>query len=108
MNNYQLLINKLDEFIRKYYKNELLKGCIYFVGLFVFVYLSVAVFEYFGNFGIGVRTFLYYFLLISGIAILIRWIIIPVLKLNRLGKTISHETASQIIGNHFQEVKDSF
>ncbi|MBL0047160.1 MAG: DUF4175 domain-containing protein [Bacteroidetes bacterium] len=106
MNNYQLLINKLDEFIRKYYKNELLKGCIYFVGLFVFVYLSVALFEYLGNFGIGVRTFLYYFLLISGLAILIRWIIIPVLKLNRLGKTISHRQASEIIGKHFTGIQD--
>ena len=45
MNNYELLIHKLDEFIRKYYKNKLIKGSIYFVGLFVLFYLLVVVLE---------------------------------------------------------------
>lgn len=106
MNNYQVLIDKLDEFIRKYYKNKLIKGSIYFTGLFLVFYLLVAVFEYYGNFGTTIRTVLFYFLLLSALGILLRWILIPLFKLYKLGNTISHEQASEIIGKHFSGVKD--
>ncbi len=106
MNNYELLIYKLDEFIRKYYKNKLLKGSIYFVGLFVLFYLLVAVLEYFGHFGTTVRTVLFYSLLLAGGAVLGFWIVIPLLKLNRFGQIISHQQAGEIIGNHFAGVQD--
>lgn len=106
MNNYQVLIDKLDEFIRKYYKNKLIKGSIYFTGLFLLFYLLVAVFEYYGNFGTAVRTSLFYFLVLSAFGILLRWILIPLFKLYKLGNTITHEQASEIIGKHFSGVKD--
>jgi hypothetical protein len=106
MNNYELLIHKLDEFIRKFYKNKLIKGSIYFVGLIVLFYLVVATLEHFGHFGPLVRTALFYALLLAAAIILSLWIIVPLLKLYRLGKTLSHEQASQIIGNHFSGVKD--
>ena len=106
MSNYDSLISKLDEFIRKYYKNQLIKGSIYFVGLFVLFYLLVAVLEYFGHFGTSVRTFLFYAVLLVGAGILAVWIIIPLLKLNKLGATISHTQASEIIGKHFAGIQD--
>ena len=31
--NYQLLIEKLDQFIRKYYVNQLIRGSLYATGL---------------------------------------------------------------------------
>ncbi|MBK9798970.1 MAG: hypothetical protein IPP56_04310 [Bacteroidetes bacterium] len=100
------MIDKLDEFIRKYYKNKLIKGSIYFTGLFLLFYLLVAVFEYYGNFGTAVRTALFYFLVLSAFGILLRWILIPLFKLYKLGNTITHEQASEIIGKHFSGVKD--
>ena len=33
--NYSILIQKLDEFIRKYYRNQVIKGCIYATGISV-------------------------------------------------------------------------
>ena len=105
-NNYQFLIKKLDEFIRKFYKNQLLKGALYFIGLVVAAYLSVVLLEYFGNFNSGLRTGLFYgFLAIAGFC-LVKYLIIPATKLFNLGKTISHDQAAIIIGEHFGGVED--
>ena len=50
MNNYELLIQKLDEFIRKYYTNLLIRGAIYSLSLLLLSFLSITLLEYFGNF----------------------------------------------------------
>ena len=44
-NNYQLLIEKLDGFIRKYYKNQLVRGAIYTFTLSLAFYLLVTSLE---------------------------------------------------------------
>jgi hypothetical protein len=58
-----LLKQKLESFIRKYYKNQIIKGLIYSVALILGAYLVVTISEYFGNFGKGVRTFFFYTLI---------------------------------------------
>ncbi|MFN8166373.1 MAG: DUF4175 family protein [Bacteroidia bacterium] len=104
--NYQLLISRLDAFIRKYYKNHLVKGAIYAFTFSLAAYLLVVVLEYFGHFSIAVRSFLFYSFL-AGIAfILVRFIFIPLMHLYRFGKIISHEQAAEIIGKHFGNVED--
>lgn len=105
-NNFNLLINKLDEFIRKYYKNQLLKGCIYSITALLAAFLIVNVLEYFGQFDINIRTLLFYTFVLVSFYSLIRYIIIPLIHLSKLGKVIDHETAAKIIGHHFQSVKD--
>lgn len=104
--NYQLLIDRLDAFIRKYYKNQLVRGGIYAFTLSLAFYLLVVTFEYFGHFNTGIRTFLFYSFVL-GIAFIIgRFVIIPLMHLYRLGKIISHEQAAEIIGKHFAKVQD--
>lgn len=101
-----ILIIKLDEFIRKYYKNELIKGLLYSTGLLLGLFLFLVITEYYGEFSIPVRTFLFYtFLLASGFT-LTRFIVFPLLKLNKLGKIISYEEAALIIGSHFKHIND--
>jgi len=101
-----ILLLKLDEFIRKYYKNQLIRGFLYTTGLLVAAFLFIVVAEYFAEFGITTRTVLFYtFLLASGF-VLSRYIVIPVLKLNRLGSVISYDDAAGIIGTHFQSIND--
>ena len=85
MNNYELLIQKLDEFIRKYYKNQLIRGAIYSLSLLLLSYLSITLIEYFGNFGTGVRATLYYGFILSAIVVIGLCVIVPITKLNRLG-----------------------
>lgn len=104
--NYEILISKLDEFIRKFYKNQLIRGLIYsFISLLVF-YLLVTTLEYFGHFSSLARTVLFYAFILSNIFIIGKLIVIPLLKLNKLGKIISHRQAAEIIGQHFANVND--
>ncbi len=104
--NFQSVIEKLDEFIRKYYKNRLLRGLIYSTGLVLLFFISATVLEYYAHFNTLVRTgMFYFFLLISGI-VLVKYIAIPLSKLYKLGQVISYEEAADIIGKHFSNVQD--
>lgn len=104
--NYSQLIGKLDAFVRKYYKNQLLRGMAYFALATLFSFLLIVVLEYFGRYSNAVRATLFYsFILFAGYC-LVRFIIIPLSGMYKLGKTISHRQASELIGKHFPEVKD--
>ena len=104
--HYKLLIEKVDTFIRKYYKDQLLKGSLYAVGLVVLFYLSITILEFFAQFGVFARTILFYSLILSTGFILIKFIGVPLGKLYKYGNIITHDQAAAIIGRHFPEVKD--
>ena len=104
--NYLILIQKLDEFIRKYYKNQLIRGVLYAISSLLLFFLAVTLLEYFAHFGVTTRTILFYLFILLNIGILINLIVIPLLKLNRFGNIISHQQAAEIIGSHFSNVQD--
>ena len=104
--NYITLVKKLDGFIRKYYKNQLLKGVIYALTALLGFYVSAVLIEHFGKFGTNVRTFLFYAFIITNGIIVIKFVVIPLFKLYKLGSIISHEAAAEIIGTHFKDVND--
>ncbi len=101
-----LLIARLDAFIRRYYTDRLIRGVLYSVGLLVGVFLAVALLEHLGHFGTTARTVLFWSTVATALFILTRYIVIPLVKLFRLGEVISHAQAARIIGTHFTEVKD--
>ena len=104
--NYQLLIEKLDQFIRKYYVNQLIRGSLYTLALMLVLFLGLNFLEYHFYFKPGVRLGLFWsFVGVSAVA-LTGWVLIPLLHYFHLGKIISHEKAAYIIGNHFTDVKD--
>jgi hypothetical protein len=104
--NYALLINKINIFIRKYYLNKFLRGLIFLgAGLFS-AYVVITVSEYFGDFNTLFRTLLFYFFIFVNIS-LIAWLILPpMLAWFKLGKSITHDQAAEIIGKHFSDVSD--
>lgn len=106
LQNKNILLLKLDEFIRKYYKNQLLKGLIYSLGLLLAAFLFLVVAEYFANFQTTIRTILFYFFIISSGVIITKYILIPILKLNKFGKIISYDDAANIVGKHFSAIND--
>ncbi len=106
MDNYRLLVEKLDQFIRKYYINKLIRGSLYSVGLILVLFLTVSVLEYFFYFSSGMRKVLFFSFLGGSLLALGRWVVLPLLNYFHLGKIISHEQAAAIIGNHFADVKD--
>jgi hypothetical protein len=100
------LLQKLDEFIRKYYKNRLLRGAIFFIGSALSFFLVVSLLEYFGHFNTTFRTILFYSFLAFTSIILYRFILVPVFKLYKIGDRLNYESASLIIGQHFNNIKD--
>jgi hypothetical protein len=104
--NYQSLIEKLDSFIRKYYKNRLLRGFIYSVGLMLLFFISLTVLEYYAHFNTAIRSVLFYSFIAASTFILVNYIAIPLSKLYKLGQLISYEEAASIIGKHFTNVQD--
>ncbi|MEK6614663.1 MAG: DUF4175 family protein [Bacteroidota bacterium] len=103
---YHILLEKLDEFIRKYYKNRLIRGLLYSTGIVLAFYLTVAILEYYGQFNTTVRTIFFYLFILTNGFVFAKLIVIPLLKLNKMGKIISNEQASEIIGKHFSNVQD--
>ncbi len=104
--NYQLLISRLDAFVRKYYKNQLVRGAIYAFTFSLAFYLLVTTLEFFGHFSTTFRTILFYLFIGVNLFILGKFIFIPIMHLYRIGKIISHEQAAKIIGKHFSNVQD--
>lgn len=105
-NAYGTLISKLDEFIRKYYKNQLIRGLLYTVAILLSGYLTISLLEYFAHFDPAVRTVLFWSFLVATGYVLARFIVLPLTRINRIGKIISHEQAAGIIGQHFSNVQD--
>ncbi|MBP9883069.1 MAG: DUF4175 family protein [Chitinophagales bacterium] len=105
-NNYQLLLSKLDEFTRKFYVNQLIRGAIYASALLLAAFLVISVLEYFIYFPSVVRTILFFGFLAGAAFVIIKWIALPLLHYFRLGRVISHEQAARIVGAHFNEIQD--
>ena len=106
MNQQQVIYQKLEAFIRKFYTNELIRGTIFFIGLGL-LYLLVTLFiEYFLWLKPIGRTILFWTFVGVEVYLLFRFILFPIFKLFKLQKGIDYNQASAIIGNHFVEVSD--
>ncbi|ESU24646.1 chromosome segregation ATPase [Flavobacterium enshiense DK69] len=106
MENKNLIFQKLEAFIKKFYTNELLKGSLLFIGLGVLYFIGTLLVEYFLWLSPKGRTFLFWLFVSVEIFLLLRFILFPVFKLFKLQKGIDYTEASKIIGNHFSEVSD--
>lgn len=104
--NYQLLIDNLDRFTRKYYVNQLIRGALYTIALVVLLFIVMNLLEYFYYFSKAGRKALFYSFLATSAIATTGWVLIPLFKYFRLGKVISHDQAANIIGEHFTGVKD--
>ena len=104
--HYKLLLEKLDRFIRKYYINSMIRGSLYFIASIVIVFLLFSFLENQYYFNTGVRKLFFYGFIALFLAGFVYWIGRPGLKFFRLGKTISHEQAASIIGQHFTDIQD--
>lgn len=100
------IIHSLDLFIKKYYKNRLLKGVIYAVALSVSLFIATVLLEHFNYFGTAVRTVMFWLFVVAMVVIAGYNVAIPLLKMHRFGKCISYEDAAKIVGDHFPEIKD--
>ena len=106
MNNFQNIQSKLQEFVKKYYTNELIKGLILFSSFGLLYFIFTLLVEHFLWLQPTARTILFWLFIGVELALLIRYILIPIAKLFGLQKGITLKDASKIVGNHFKEVDD--
>ena len=106
MTNSELLIDKLEQFIKTYYKSIVVKGCILFVAVFSILFIGLALFEYFAYSNSVLRAVLLYSFIGINTFVLAYLIIRPLLKIIGIGKRLSYEAAARIIGEHFSEIDD--
>ena len=106
MENQNLIYHKLEQFIKKFYTNELLRGTIFFIGIGLLYFLFTLIVEYFLWLKPTARTILFWTFIFVELFLLLRFILFPLFKLFKLQKGINYDDASKIIGNHFSEVGD--
>ncbi len=100
MENNDILIQKLEKFIRKYYHNIAIRGSILFTAILLALFLIISIFEYFAYTNPLLRAVLFYGFLTINLAVMIFLIIVPLLKKSGLLKRLSYDEAAKIIGNH--------
>ena len=100
------LIEKLNQFIKKYYLSRVFKGVLYTIAIWGLIFLTSSILEHFARLSTSGRSILFFTALIISLIIFTVYIFIPLLKYFRLGKTLNHKEAADIIGNHFVEIQD--
>ena len=101
-----ILVQKLNQFIRKYYANKMIRGVFLSVGVMALCYILFILLENIFRFDIIIRTVLFYLYIAIVATAVVGWIFIPLSSYLRIGKTISHEQAAAIIGGYFGEIED--
>ena len=103
---FNILLEKLTAYKKKYYTNVLLRGVIFFFAVLFTAWLLFSALEYFGRFNTPVRiVFFFGFLSIASFA-LYKWVATPIIKLIDLKNQLSDEEAAEQIGKYFPQVND--
>jgi hypothetical protein len=106
MSAFDRLIEQIDSFIRKFYKNEMLKGAFLVLGVLLASWLLVSILEYFGRFDSWIRFMLFWTFIGLNSFLLFKYFIVPLLRLTSFGKRINRYQASKIIGDFFPTISD--
>ena len=106
MEAFKNIQTKLEGFIRKYYTNELIKGAILFFAIGLLYFLFTLFVESVLWLGSTSRTILFWVFVAVEVALIIKFIAIPIAKLLKLQEGINYEAASKLIGKHFPQVND--
>jgi hypothetical protein len=106
LNHFLHIQEKLEQFIRKFYTNELIKGIILFFAIGLLYFIATVLIEHFLWLSQTGRTILFWLFILVEVALFARFIAFPLAKLFKLKEGIDFSQASKIIGNHFPEVND--
>lgn len=104
--NYHHLLDKINEFTRKFYLNKVLRGGIYAGALVFTTYLCLFLFVYYNYPSIAVKTTLFYTFLVLAIVAISFWVVVPLLSYLKITKSLSNEEAAKLIGMHYNGVSD--
>ena len=105
-NAYTTLLQRIDEYKKRYFQNQLVKGSLFFVALLGAGYLFINTAEFVGRFNSTGRGVLFFGFLLTTLFGLYRFIIRPLMSLYGLSIPLSNDEAARQIGLYFPEVGD--
>lgn len=100
------ILDKIADYKRKLYKNQLIKGLLISMALIIGAFLVVNSLEYFGRFGTAFRLVLLLGFIGVSAYTLTQYILKPAFHLFHINQPISDEEAAVQIGRFFPDVKD--
>ena len=101
-----VLISKIERFIRKFYLNRLIQGALIGAVLMIALFLIINGIEYFSWLPQKGRLILLLLFVLGTSFVAIFYFIIPIINLIRFRKKMSDEKAAVIIGRFFPEISD--
>jgi hypothetical protein len=101
-----IIQQKLERFLKKYYRLKLIKGSILGFGLLGMYFLLLATLEWSLRMNQQARMVLFFSFLVIGLVLLTVYVLWPLLQLFKLGRKLSYEAAANLIGKHFKAVDD--
>ncbi|WP_419213197.1 hypothetical protein ACNR9Q_03360 [Maribacter sp. X9] len=106
MQEYNHILERLNQFIQKHYSQVLLKGVLLFFSFGLLFFILILGVEYFLWLNTTGRMILFGIFMIMELYLLFRYILTPLFYLSKLKKGIGPKDAAYIIGKHFPEVGD--
>ena len=106
MDSFNVIIEKLEAFIKKYYLFKISRGLFFVLGFYVFVILFESLIEYFNYMNVSAKTIIFYLSVLVFIALLIYFFVLPLLSLFKLRKHLSYSDAANIISRYFPDIED--
>ncbi|TDS18613.1 hypothetical protein DFQ03_0319 [Maribacter caenipelagi] len=106
MQDYQHILDRLNQFIQKHYSQVLLKGILLFFAFGLLFFLLILGVEYFLWLNTTGRMILFGIFIAVELFLLFKYILTPIFYLFKLKQGIGPKGAAQIIGKHFPEVGD--
>ncbi|GAB2564008.1 DUF4175 family protein [Spirosoma areae] len=103
---YATLLQRIDEYKKRYFQNQLVKGSLFFIALLGSGYLLINTAEFIGRFNSVGRGALFFGFLLTILTGLYLFIIRPLMSLYGLNKPLSNDEAARQIGTFFPEVGD--
>jgi hypothetical protein len=103
---YNNIVAKLEQFIKRFYTKQLIKGIFLFLTLGTLFWMAITYFEYVLWLNESWRLTLFIMFLLVELFLLYRYIAVPLLYLFKIRDGIDNRVASQLIGKHFPNVDD--
>jgi hypothetical protein len=104
--SYSLLIEKLEDFIKKYYLQKIIFGTLIFILITIPVFIASSTIEYNLYLSENIRAILFFGTLLIFVSLISYFIINPLYQYVHLGSRINKKKAAQIIGSHFASIQD--
>jgi len=105
-NGFELIVNKLKQFKKKYYLNTLIKGIILSISILISVFLIFNILEFTLRYNSIIRGLFFFSFVVAFVLVIYFWVIIPIDKLFRNSRQISDEEAAKQIGSYFPNISD--